>query len=110
MCHLWLEPVLGRARGKSFDFRRDVGQPDRSIGGLSRRGRFPSLRELYSGALGRFEPNPDLRSETLLGAEAGHHDGGWGEVDASNWHATILALMLLVHVSFPESTARTLNT
>jgi iron complex outermembrane recepter protein len=36
-----------------------------------RRSRFPSLRELYSGALGRFEPNPGLRPETLLGMEAG---------------------------------------
>jgi iron complex outermembrane receptor protein len=38
---------------------------------VSRRSRFPSLRELYSGALGRFEPNPDLAPETLLGAEGG---------------------------------------
>lgn len=37
----------------------------------SRRSRFPSLRELYSGALGKFEPNPGLRPETLLGVEAG---------------------------------------
>jgi len=40
-------------------------------GSLSRRSRFPSLRELYSGALGRFEPNPQLVVETLLGSEAG---------------------------------------
>jgi len=34
----------------------------------SRKSRFPSLRELYSGALGRFVPNPDLEPEeqTLL--------------------------------------------
>jgi iron complex outermembrane receptor protein len=37
----------------------------------SKRGRFPALRELYSGALNRFEPNPDLRPENLLAAEAG---------------------------------------
>ena len=37
-----------------------------------------------------------------------NEDGGWGEVNASNWHATILALMLLVHVSFPETTTATL--
>lgn len=35
------------------------------------RSRFPSLRELYSGALGRFLPNPDLRPERLLGLEGG---------------------------------------
>lgn len=39
--------------------------------GISRRTRFPSLRELYSGALGRFRPNPDLKPESLITAEAG---------------------------------------
>lgn len=39
--------------------------------GLSRRGRFPALRELYSGALNRFAPNPDLKPETLTAMEAG---------------------------------------
>lgn len=39
--------------------------------GVSRRTRFPSLRELYSGALGRFQPNPDLKPESLVTAEAG---------------------------------------
>lgn len=38
---------------------------------LSDRARFPSLRELYSGALDRFQPNPHLRPESLLGFEAG---------------------------------------
>ncbi len=51
--------------------------------GASRRARFPSLRELYSAALGRFEPNPSLRAETLLGAEAGMTwQQPWGEVQA----------------------------
>ena len=40
-------------------------------GGVSRRARFPSLRELYSGALNRFAPNPDLRPEHLIALEAG---------------------------------------
>lgn len=39
--------------------------------GASRRTRFPSLRELYSGALGRFAPNPGLRPESLIAAETG---------------------------------------
>lgn len=37
----------------------------------SQRSRFPALRELYSGALNRFQPNPALKPETLLGFEAG---------------------------------------
>jgi iron complex outermembrane receptor protein len=39
--------------------------------GMSRRTRAPSLRELYSGALGRFVVNPDLGPETLTAAEVG---------------------------------------
>jgi iron complex outermembrane recepter protein len=39
--------------------------------GASRRARFPSLRELYSGALGRFDPNPALEPEKLVATEAG---------------------------------------
>jgi iron complex outermembrane recepter protein len=39
--------------------------------GVSRRGRFPAMRELYSGALNRFTPNPDLKPENLVAAEAG---------------------------------------
>ncbi|GMV06195.1 MAG: hypothetical protein AMXMBFR53_24710 [Gemmatimonadota bacterium] len=39
--------------------------------GVSRRGRFPSLREAYSEALDRFEPNPDLRAERLVAFEGG---------------------------------------
>lgn len=37
----------------------------------SQRARFPSLRELYSGSLGSFEPNPDLEPERLQVLEAG---------------------------------------
>jgi len=40
-------------------------------GGVSRRGRFPALRELYSGALDRFAPNPDLKPEHLVALEGG---------------------------------------
>jgi len=38
---------------------------------VSRRGRFPALREMYSSALGKFEPNPELVPEILVAAEAG---------------------------------------
>lgn len=38
---------------------------------VSQRSRFPALRELYSGALGRFEPNPDLGPERLRAFEGG---------------------------------------
>ncbi len=40
-------------------------------GGISRRVRFPALRELYSGALGRFVVNPSLNPEVLGVAELG---------------------------------------
>jgi len=47
------------------------GGAARVHGGYSRKVRFPALRELYSGALGKFEPNPDLGPETLELVEAG---------------------------------------
>lgn len=40
-------------------------------GGVSRKVRFPALRELFSGALGKFEPNPDLGPLTLEVGELG---------------------------------------
>jgi iron complex outermembrane receptor protein len=39
---------------------------------VSERSRFPALRELYSGALNRFEPNPGLKPETILATELGY--------------------------------------
>lgn len=48
-----------------------LGASTRLHASVSRRARFPALRELYSGALGRFEPNPSLRPESLIGAEVG---------------------------------------
>jgi iron complex outermembrane receptor protein len=39
--------------------------------GATRRARFPSLRELFSGSLGRFDPNPNLEPEKLVAAEGG---------------------------------------
>jgi len=39
--------------------------------GLSRRGRFPALRESYSEALNRFVPNPELSPEHLVSLEGG---------------------------------------
>jgi iron complex outermembrane receptor protein len=51
----------------------------RTHASVSSRPRFPALRELYSGALNRFEPNPALRPEQLLAAEAG---ATWGRAAA----------------------------
>ena len=39
--------------------------------GLAQAARFPTMRELYGEALGRFALNPDLRPETTLQAEVG---------------------------------------
>ncbi len=50
---------------------RELSSAWRLHASTSTRSRFPALRELYSGALNRFKPNPDLKPETLLGLEAG---------------------------------------
>ena len=55
-----------------------LGDATRLHLGMSRKVRFPSLRELYSGALGRFVPNPDLNPEVLGALEAGLTGTGVG--------------------------------
>lgn len=58
--------------GARAGFSLVLGDGDALVhGGLSRRARFPALRELYSGALNRFAPNPDLKPEKLFAVEAG---------------------------------------
>jgi len=67
------KPSLGRLSswGGRLGFTTLAWPAVRLHGALSRRARFPALRELYSGALGRFEPNPDLAPERLFGVEGG---------------------------------------
>lgn len=48
-------------------------------GSASERARFPALRELYSGSLARFEPNPELKPERLRALEGGV---SWGATEA----------------------------
>jgi iron complex outermembrane recepter protein len=58
--------------------------------GASRRGRFPALREMYSEALNRFAPNPDLRPETLVAVEGGVTTRlGPGELQVVGFHHTL---------------------
>jgi iron complex outermembrane receptor protein len=55
----------------------------------SQRSRFPALRELYSGALNRFRPNPELKPETLRGIEAGFTvDRAWGPIPSGTLQVT----------------------
>jgi iron complex outermembrane recepter protein len=63
------EPLdnIGWRAGLTHDFNSTL----RAHASVSQRSRFPALRELYSGALNRFMPNPDLKPETLLGFEGG---------------------------------------
>jgi iron complex outermembrane receptor protein len=59
--------AIGWRGGIAHDLTGDV----RLHASVSQRSRFPALRELYSGALNRFRPNPELKPETLLGFEGG---------------------------------------
>jgi len=62
-----LSAMGGRLGLTTLAWRPDV----QFHGSFSSRSRFPALRELYSGALGRFLPNPDLKPERLRAFEAG---------------------------------------
>ncbi len=76
-------------------------------GGISRRSRFPSLRELYSGALGRFRPNPDLQPETLVGSEVGFTTtGSIGEVQLVGFHHRLSNGIVRVSTTGPAGEPR----
>ena len=59
------KPARGADRAAAWNLRlsRTLGPDTHVFAAASVRSRFPSLRELYSGALGKFVPNPDLRPE-----------------------------------------------
>jgi iron complex outermembrane receptor protein len=77
------KPALGQLDAWAWRAGATVRPTDalRLHASISRRSRFPALRELYSGALDRFQPNPNLRPERLTGAELGATlDAGTGGV------------------------------
>ncbi len=70
--------------------------------------RFPTLREAYSGALGRFVPNPDLEAETLYSLETGYA-AGFNRVETD---VTLFVSYLrngIVRESLPERQFRRIN-
>jgi iron complex outermembrane receptor protein len=69
--------------------------------GVSRRGRFPALRELYSGALNRFVPNPDLEPEEVVAIEVGATSRlGGGEAQLVAFHNRVNDAV--VRVTLPD--------
>jgi iron complex outermembrane receptor protein len=67
-------PPLGRTDGTGWRAGATWVLPQQGVrlhASTSTRRRFPSLRELYVGALNRFAPNPALRPETSRQGEVG---------------------------------------
>lgn len=72
-------------------------------GSVSRRTRFPALRELYSGALGRFEPNPGLGPEEMTAAEVGATlEGGGTELQVVAFHQRLDDGIVRTSVATPD--------
>jgi iron complex outermembrane receptor protein len=87
------KPALGRLwdwagrAGATATLRNGVVVVHASGG---RRARFPALRELYSGALGRFLENPDLRPEVQWVGEIGATlRQGRGRLQIVGFHQTL---------------------
>ncbi len=71
--------------------------------GLSRRSRFPALRELYSGALDRFAPNPGLDPERLTTFEGGATaEVAGGEVQAVLFHNQLSDAVVRIRTPEPD--------
>jgi len=89
-----------RAVGDGFQLVGLVARVEASVSGarvhagVSRGGRFPTMRELYGEALGRFALNTDLGPETTWQAELGARAGdaratGWATLFARQTTGTI---------------------
>jgi iron complex outermembrane receptor protein len=75
---------------------------------VSRRGRFPALREVYSEALDRFEPNPDLGPEHLVALEAGVTSRfGSGEMQVVAFHHALSGAIR--RISLPNGKRQRVN-
>lgn len=76
--HVFTEPGdqldLGLRGGVIYELRSDL----ELRAAVGRRSRFPTLREQFSGALGRFVVNPDLKSENAILSEAAVRYGADG--------------------------------
>ena len=72
------DPALSLRASRELSRRSEV------YAAVSRRSRFPSLRELYSGALGKFVPNPELVPERQDLLETGWtaRGNGWSMAGA----------------------------
>jgi len=76
--------------------------------GASRRGRFPSLRELYSGSLNRFEPTPELTAEHLVAVEGGATFRiGEAEIQAVAFHQRLSDA--IIRITTPERLFKRVN-
>jgi iron complex outermembrane receptor protein len=102
------KPALGRlwdwgARvGATAVFHRGAVLAHASSG---RRARFPALRELYSGALGRFVPNPGLGPETQWTSEVGVTlRQPRGEVQVVGFHQVLEDAITRISVTAPTGT------
>jgi iron complex outermembrane receptor protein len=58
-----------------------LGDSRSLIAGVSRKTRFPTIKERFSGGMGTAVPNPDLRPETAMHYELGyeHQGGNWSD-------------------------------
>ena len=92
--------ATGRAVGSGFRqlggvARVELATPGAQIhAAVARGGRFPTMRELFGEALGRFALNPDLRPEATWEGEvgvatAGARASGWGTLFARDTRGTI---------------------
>jgi hypothetical protein len=76
--------------------------------GMSRRGRFPALRETYSESLDRFAPNPDLQPEHLEAVEGGLTTKlGQGEIQMVGFHHNLTGAIR--RITLPDKKRQRIN-
>ncbi|QIL20308.1 TonB-dependent receptor [Thermomonas sp. HDW16] len=73
------------------ELTRDVGEDGQLFAGISRKTRFPTIKDRYSARMGRALPNPNLKPETARHLELGWRGQAWtgARVEATLFRSSI---------------------
>jgi len=79
------------ANNALVELQRDVSEHGQLYASISRRTRFPTIKDRYSARMGRALPNPDLKPETARHLALGWRGQPWdgAQAEAALFHARI---------------------
>ncbi|MEJ1250398.1 TonB-dependent receptor [Denitratimonas tolerans] len=92
------------ANNALVELQRDVGENGQLFASVSRKTRFPTIKDRYSARMGAALPNPDLKPETARHVELGWRGQLWSgaQAEAARFHSRIDELIQDAQVASAE--------